>query len=115
MPSIFERDEALLLLMLEIVEKIENFNSSIQSLEEFEKDAKVHDASMMNFIVIGELVIKLSSDFLEKHNDIEWYKIKSFRNYEAHDYFGISPKIVWDIIQNKLPELKIKLKQITGR
>ncbi len=58
MPSIFERDEALLLLMLEIVEKIESFNSSIQSLEEFEKDVKVYDASMMNFIVIGELVVK---------------------------------------------------------
>ena len=115
MPSIFERDETLLLLMLEIVEKIESFNSSIQSLEEFEKDAKLYDASMMNFIVIGELVLKLSPDFLEKHNDIEWYKIKAFRNFAAHDYFGIDAEKVWDIIQNKIPELKIKLKQITGR
>jgi uncharacterized protein with HEPN domain len=115
MPSTFERDEALLLLMLEIVEKIETFTNSIPSAVEFEKDVKVFDASMMNFIVIGELVLKLSDECLEKNKDVEWYKIRAFRNFAAHDYFGISPKIVWDIIKNHLPELKIKLKEITGK
>jgi uncharacterized protein with HEPN domain len=110
-----ERDNPLLLLMLETVEKIETFTRSIQSAEEFEKDIKVYDASMMNFIVIGELVVKLSDDFLEKHNDVEWYKIRAFRNFAAHDYFGIDAEKVWDTIQTKLPELKIKLKQITGK
>ncbi len=81
----------------------------------FEKDVKAFDASMMNFIVIGELVVRLSDDFLEKHKEVEWYKIRSFRNMAAHDYFGISPNKVWDIVQNKLPELRIKLHQITGK
>jgi uncharacterized protein with HEPN domain len=110
-----ERDNPLLLLMLETVEKIEAYTLGIQSAEEFEKDAKVYDASMMNFIVIGELVVKLSDDFLEKHKEVEWYKIRGFRNFAAHDYFGIDAEKVWHIVQTKIPELKIKLKQITGK
>ena len=115
MLSIFERDETLLLLMLETVEKIETFTRSIQSAEEFEKDIQVYDACLMNFIVIGELVVKLSPNFLEKQSDMEWYKIRAFRNFAAHDYFGIDAEKVWNIVQTKLPELKIKLIQITGK
>jgi hypothetical protein len=36
-----DRDNPLLLLMLETVEKIENYTRSIHSAEEFEKEAKV--------------------------------------------------------------------------
>jgi uncharacterized protein with HEPN domain len=37
---------------------------------------------------------------------IEWHKIRGFRNLIAHDYFGIDVEEVWDIIKNKIPELK---------
>ena len=110
----FDRDSPLLMLMVETVEKIETFTNSIHSVEEFEKDVKVFDACLMNFIVVGELVVRLSPDFIEKHKDIEWYKIRAFRNFAAHDYFGIDAEKVWQIIQTNLPELKIKLRQITG-
>jgi len=50
-----ERDNPLLLLMLETVEKIETFTRSMKSAEEFEKNVTVYDASLMNFIVIGEM------------------------------------------------------------
>lgn len=37
---------------------------------------------------------------------VEWRKISDFRNVFAHEYFGIKYKIMWDIIKNKLPDLK---------
>ena len=107
-----ERDIPNLMLMLEMIEKIQKYTQFIHAAEEFEKDEKTFDACMMGFIVIGELVWKLNDEFLEKHNHIEWCKIRSFRNFAAHDYFGINPKKVWEIIQTKIPELKINLKKI---
>src|SRR3972149_319774 len=101
-----ELDIPTLKLMLEMVERIETYTQSIHSLEEFEKDNKTFDACMMDFIVIGELVWKLSDEFQDKHKHIEWYKIRAFRNFAAHQYFGILPKKVWEIIQTKIPELK---------
>ena len=107
-----ERDIPNLMLMLEMVKRIQEFTGSIHTLEEFEKDAKTYDACMMDFIVIGELVWKLSTEFQEKHSHIEWYKIRAFRNFAAHEYFEIDPEKVWEIIQNKIPELKAHLEKI---
>ena len=114
MPFMFERDIPNAMLMLEMVEKIQRHTLTIHSLEEFEKDEKTFDACMMDFIVIGELVIKLSDEFLEKHKYIEWYKIRSFRNFAAHEYFGIDAEKVWNTIQNKIPELKTHLEKIVN-
>jgi uncharacterized protein with HEPN domain len=64
---------------------------------------------MMNFVVIGEMVDKLSDDFKSKYDSIEWIKIKGFRNIVAHDYFGIDAEEVWQIIKNKIPYLKTEI------
>ena len=50
---------------------------------------------------------KLSPDFLaETENKIDWFKIKSFRNIVAHNYFGIDAEEVWQIIKNHLSDFK---------
>jgi uncharacterized protein with HEPN domain len=68
---------------------------------------------MMNFIVIGEMVNKLSDDFLnETSENIDWFKVKGFRNIVAHNYFGIDAEEVWQIIQDSLINLKIELEKL---
>jgi uncharacterized protein with HEPN domain len=69
---------------------------------------------MMNFVVIGEMVDKLSDDFKESNSKIEWIKIKGFRNLVAHDYFGIDAEEVWQIIKNKIPQLRSDITKLLG-
>ncbi len=65
---------------------------------------------MMNFIVIGEMVDKLSDGFLNNCNtSFDWQKVKTFRNIIAHNYFGIDAEEVWQIIQTSLNDLKSEL------
>ncbi len=65
-----------------------------------------------NFIVIGEMAEKLSSDFLsETENDIDWFKVRGFRNIIAHNYFGIDAEEVWQIIHGSLIDLKESLEK----
>ena len=66
----------------------------------------------MNFIIIGEMVAKLSEEFKASHNIIEWLKIKGFRNLVAHDYFGVDAEEVWQIINNDLLILKKDIQKI---
>jgi uncharacterized protein with HEPN domain len=61
---------------------------------------------MMNFVVIGEMVAKLSEDFKSQHPEIEWGKMKGLRNIAAHNYFGIDAEEVWQIINHNIPALK---------
>jgi uncharacterized protein with HEPN domain len=69
---------------------------------------------MMNFVVIGEMVDKLSDDFKVNNSKIEWIKIKGFRNLVAHDYFGIDAEEVWQIIKNKIPKLRSDITKLLG-
>ena len=108
----YSKDDLLCYNILESVNKIIEILNQFASLEEFKKDYVPYDAVMMNFIVIGEMSSKLSEEFKSKYSIIDWYKIQGFRNIIAHDYFGIDDKVVWQIIQTKLPELKDFLDKI---
>ena len=82
------------------------------SFEEFINDSKTIDAVIRNFEIIGEATYRLPDDFKEQYQDIDWHKIRGFRNRIVHDYMGIDYSIVWEIRNNFLPSLISKLKQI---
>ncbi len=92
--------------LIESIEKIELYSKDFDDADKFYHDQKSFDASMMQFIVIGEIISRLDEKFKISHNEIPWQKIKDFRNIIAHDYFGIDADEIWDIINNKLLPLK---------
>jgi len=104
------KDQHCLESILEAIDRIIEYTSSINTADDFDNDHRNFDATMMNFLVIGEMVDKLSDEFKKKHSQVEWIKIKGFRNLVAHDYFGIDAEEVWQIIKNKIPALKSDIK-----
>lgn len=92
--------------LIESIEKIELYSQDFEDADTFYHDQKSFDASMMQFVVIGEIITRLDEKFKTSHAEIPWQKIKDFRNIIAHDYFGIDADEIWDIINNKLLPLK---------
>jgi uncharacterized protein with HEPN domain len=103
------KDQHCLESIIEAIDRIIEYTSDIKSADDFNNDYRNFDATMMNFVVIGEMVDKISDELKGKHPEIEWIKIKGFRNIVAHDYFGIDAEEVWQIIKNKIPALKSDL------
>ena len=109
-----ERDILLLLEdMLESSLKINRYTTGM-SYNDFIGDDKTVDAVVRNFEIIGEAANRIDPDFRSTNPEIEWKRIRGFRNRIVHDYFGIDYGIVWDIIQNNLPELINQLQELTG-
>jgi uncharacterized protein with HEPN domain len=106
MQSMLNKDYYILLSMLETVEKIIRYTSNYHSADELYQNDRDFDAAMMNFIVIGEQVGKLTEELKSNNERIDWQKIYSLRNIIAHHYFGINVDIVWQIISIDLPKLK---------
>jgi uncharacterized protein with HEPN domain len=100
------KDQHCLESIIEAIDRIIVYTTEIKSADDFNNDNKAFDATMMNFVVIGEMVDKISEDLKINHPEIDWIKIKGFRNIIAHDYFGIDAEEVWQIIKNKIPALK---------
>ncbi len=79
------------------------------TFDDFIKDKKTQDAVVRNLEIIGEAVKNLSKAFIAKHKDIEWKQIAGMRDKVVHFYFGVNWDIVWNVVLNKLPELKGKI------
>jgi uncharacterized protein with HEPN domain len=107
-----KREPALLVEdIIESANKILVYTSNI-TFQEFTTDSKTIDAVIRNFEIIGEAANRLPEDFKEIHSNIDWHRIRGFRNRIVHDYFGIDYSIVWEIKELFLPNLITTLKSL---
>ena len=77
---------------------------SCETVESFCEKSILQDAVLFKFTIIGEAINHVEDDILEKY-DYPWYKVRSFRNLIAHEYFNIKMIAVWQIIITDLPKL----------
>jgi uncharacterized protein with HEPN domain len=99
--------------ILSEIMKLEKFTNGID-YETFVKDDMRYYAVIRCLEIIGEAVRQLPEDFKQKYSNIEWRKIVDLRNILIHEYFGIEPEIIWDIVKNKIPALKAFIKMLLG-
>jgi uncharacterized protein with HEPN domain len=97
--------------ILESINLIEEYIKDMD-FEQFKNDRKTIDAVVRNFEIIGEASKNIPEEIKKQHQDIDWKGIIGFRNRIAHEYFGVSVSIIWNIIKKELPYLKEKIKKI---
>lgn len=79
--------------------------------ETFQRDQTLQRAFVRSLEVIGEAVKKLPDDFRVRHGQIEWRSIARMRDRLIHGYFGVDYTLVWDVIQQKIPELEAEVRR----
>jgi len=62
--------------------------------------------------IIGEASKKVDPEFKSNYPHVEWKKMAGTRDKMIHDYFGIDYDLVWDIIENKIPDLDHFIREI---
>jgi uncharacterized protein with HEPN domain len=92
--------------ILQAIEKIEVYTAS-SSIQDIQKNSMLMDAVLHNLEIIGEATKHLPENLKARSPEVEWRKITGLRDIVAHEYFGISIEIVWDLLQNKLPGLHL--------
>lgn len=107
-----DKDRGNLMAILDSVGKIQRFSLDHESAESFHIDEETFDAVLLNFVIIGEAVSRISEDLKDAHPQVPWRQIKGFRDVVAHDYFGVDAEEVWQIIKLHLPELVLKVSRI---
>jgi uncharacterized protein with HEPN domain len=91
--------------IIEAIEKINKYTKQC-SFEKFKNDSMISDAVIRNLAIIGEAVKNVSPEVKKNYDEIEWKKIAGFRDMVIHSYSNVDLEIVWDVVQNKLSELK---------
>ncbi len=105
------KDERLYLSNIqESIDRIEEYTQS--GKEVFMQTKMIQDAVIRNFEIIGEATKRLSPDFISKYADIPWQQMAGLRDVLIHDYLKVNLNLVWQIIEQNLPELKQKVTEI---
>lgn len=69
----------------------------------------VQDAVIRNLEIIGEALGRIPATYRNAHPGIPWQKITALRNVLIHEYFGVDVKIVWEVVEKRLPGLRRSL------
>ncbi|VVB87589.1 Uncharacterised protein [uncultured archaeon] len=97
--------------ILDAIDKIEEFVGTME-YEEFLKDDMKSSAVVKKIEIIGEAMRNIPRDVRARYKNIPWRNIVGMRNKISHPYFLIDYEIVWKVIKEKLPTLKVQVEQV---
>jgi len=63
------------------------------------------NACSMPIMQIGELVKKLSTEYINADRNMPWKAIKGMRDIFAHDYHAMNKEMIWETSVNDIPAL----------
>jgi uncharacterized protein with HEPN domain len=92
-------------------EKILRYTQGMRR-DEIRADDKTYDAVQRNLFVLGEAVKKVPEDIRARHPEIAWKKIAGLRDFLAHAYFAVDDDILADLIESKVPELLVQMREV---
>ena len=79
--------------IISAIDQIEIFVGRM-AVDQLKHDDKTSSAVIRKFEIIGEAANRIDPDFREKNPEIEWNRIRGFRNRIIHDYFGIDYELL---------------------
>ena len=82
---------------------------------DFLNDEVLKRAIVRSLEIIGEASKKIPIDSKIKWELISWKNMAGMRDRLIHDYMGVNYSIVWDVIQNKIPELYTQIKKVLDK
>lgn len=81
------------------------------TIEQLEDNEVLVDSVMFRLIQVSENSDKLTESFKEQHKEFPWRAMKGLRNRIVHEYGNVDMSVVYDTIQNDIPELLQNLKE----
>lgn len=83
-----------------------------RSQQDLENDRMLGHALVRLFEIVGEAASGVSESFREKYPSLPWKQMIGMRNRLIHGYFDVDLDIVWQTVQQDLPQLREQLEAI---
>lgn len=98
------RDNASLLDIFKARQRVLEFAQGL-SRPDLEVEEMKLSAILYQIQVVGEATKRLSQEFRETHPHVPWSQAAGMRDIIAHHYDRIDLDVVWNVIQQSIPEL----------
>ena len=99
------RDDSVYLRhIVECLDAIRSYNA--RGRDAFFRDRKTLKATLRELQELAESTQHLSASLKDRHPQVPWSAIAGFRNVLVHNYLGLKPSRVWEVIERDLPTLR---------
>jgi uncharacterized protein with HEPN domain len=85
-----------------------------QQRADLDTDRKLSLSLVHLLEIVGEAAKGVSPEFRQKHPGLPWKSMMSMRNRLIHGYFDVNLNIVWQTVNEDLPDLVARLEQLAG-
>jgi uncharacterized protein with HEPN domain len=97
--------------ILDSINKADAFIGSM-AYSDFLLDEKTKSAVVWQVQIIGEATKNIPKKIKDKYKEVPWSAMAKIRDKITHFYFGIKYEILWKVIKEELPPIKLKIEQI---
>ena len=98
------RDRESLIDIINAAKRILRYTKNVSCLELEANDEKL-SAILYQITIIGEATKRLSESLRQTYSDIPWREMAGMRDIIVHKYDQLDFEVIWDVINNKIPEL----------
>ena len=100
--------------VLECAQKVRRHTGGV-SFGGFRDDELLRDAVLRNLEISGEAARVLPDEVKLRHPEVDWRGIVGLRTLLAHIYFAVELETIWQLVEEKVPELSAQRGQILER
>ena len=100
--------------IMQAIERIEELTHG-KSLQDFEASWQLRWLVQRAIEIISEASRALLDELTGVRPEIPWRKVRGIGNVLRHDYEGLSDRIIWNVVIDELPRLKIAIRAIAER
>lgn len=94
-----------------ILEAIDGIQSATagKTLEQYSADWLLRHGVQRGIEIISEAVRRIPPELLEKQPQVPWPQIAGIGNVLRHEYHRVSDTVIWNVVQEHLPPLKLAI------
>jgi uncharacterized protein with HEPN domain len=97
-----------------ILDELEYLTTGSRGIDKatFLLDDTLKRAFVRSIEVIGEAAKQVPETVRKRHPEVDWRAMAAMRDRLIHSYFGVDYEVVWDVVVNKVPDLKTRIQAI---
>lgn len=98
------RDQEALIDIFQAAQRVVRFTQGV-TRNELESNEEKQAAILYQLTIIGEATKRLSQELREGYPMIPWKQMAGMRDIVTHHYDEVDPDVVWDVVQDDIPQL----------
>jgi uncharacterized protein with HEPN domain len=99
--------------ILEALARVEEITRG-KNFAEFEASWQLRWLVQRAIEIISEASRAIPNDLTGTRSEIPWSRVRGIGNVLRHEYSGLSDRIIWNVVVDELPRLKIAIEAISA-